>query len=67
MRAAVFERVGSTLTLKDIPEPKPAVGDAVILVLAVPILGYAKQIFSGALPYPNLMPLVPGSSVPNNY
>jgi NADPH:quinone reductase-like Zn-dependent oxidoreductase len=60
MRAAVLESIPSTLVLKEIPDPTPAAGDAVVKVLAVHVLSYAKHVFSGALPYENLLPLVPG-------
>ena len=60
MRAAVLESIGSPLVVKDIPDPQPAAGDAVLQVLAVPIVSCAKHVFSGALPYPSLVPLVPG-------
>jgi len=60
MRAAVLESIPSSLVIKEIPDPKPAAGDAVVKVLAVHVLSYAKQVFSGELPYPNLLPLVPG-------
>ena len=60
MRSVIFESVGSPIVLKDIPEPKAQAGDAVLQVLSTPILAYAKDIFSGELPYPCLVPLVPG-------
>ena len=62
MRAAVLERLGSLPVLKDVPDPQPSVGDAVIQVLAVPLVSYAKEIFLGTRQYPNLTPLIPGSS-----
>jgi hypothetical protein len=62
MRAAVLESIGSPVVLKDIPEPQPQAGDAVLTVLSTPILAYAKHIFSGQLAYPSLVPLVPGTS-----
>src|SRR6202035_5317689 len=65
MRAVVFESTNSPLAIKDLPDPQPAAGDAVLKVLAVPIQDYAKYIFSGALPYPNLLPLVPGATPSN--
>jgi alcohol dehydrogenase len=60
MRAAVLENVGSPLVLKHLPDPTPAAGDVVLKVLAVPVLNYAKEVFSGERQYPNLFPLVPG-------
>lgn len=64
MRAAVFESVGSPVVLKEIDEPQAQAGDAVLKVLSTPILAYAKHVFSGKLPYPSLVPLVPGTSHP---
>jgi len=60
MRAAVLENVGSQLIFKHLPDPTPAAGDAVLKVIAVPVLNYAKEVFSGDRAYPNLSPLVPG-------
>jgi alcohol dehydrogenase len=60
MRAAVLESVGSELVLTELPDPVTGAGDAILKVLAVPVLSYAKDVFSGARPYPNLVPLVPG-------
>lgn len=64
MRAVVFESTELPLAIKDLPDPQAAAGDAVLKVLAVPVLGYAKDVFSGALPCPSLLPLVPGPSQP---
>ena len=64
MRAAILESIGSTVVLKDIPEPQAQAGDAVLQVLSTPILAYAKHVFSGKLAYPFLVPLVPGPSLP---
>lgn len=59
MRAAVLEKIGSPLVVKDIPDPKPGAGDAVLKVLAVPVLSIARQL-AGSLPFPEV-PYVPGS------
>jgi hypothetical protein len=63
MRAVVLETKGSPIVLKEIPDPLPQAGDAVLEVIAVPVLSYAKHVFSGALPYPTLLPLVPGITI----
>jgi alcohol dehydrogenase len=60
MRAAVLESIGSSLVIQDLPDPKPGAGDAVLRVLAAPVLGYQKYILNGAMQYPNLFPFVPG-------
>jgi alcohol dehydrogenase len=62
MRAAVLEANATSLILKDIPEPTPGAGDAVLQVLAAPVASYSKDVFSGALPYPTLKPIVPGKN-----
>jgi D-arabinose 1-dehydrogenase-like Zn-dependent alcohol dehydrogenase len=67
MRAVVLESKGTPLLIKDIPEPTPNAGDAVLQVLSIPVLSYAKHFISGSLPYPTLLPLVPGITTSISY
>ncbi|MDI1492578.1 MAG: hypothetical protein OHK93_003792 [Ramalina farinacea] len=50
------------LHLRTIPTPTPGPGSAIIRVLAVPILTYAREIYNGSRNYPYPTPLVPGAS-----
>ena len=60
MKAALLKAFGQPLTLEDIPEPIPGAGDVLVRVVAAPVGWYAQEVFSGARPYPLLLPLAPG-------
>jgi alcohol dehydrogenase len=61
MKAAMLFKFGEALRIEEIPDPKPGPGDAVVQVLAVPVLGYMKDVLSGKRNYPLLLPLAPGT------
>ncbi len=60
MKAAMLKALGQPLTLEDIPEPVPGVGDVLVRVVAAPVGAYAQEVFSGERHYPLLLPLAPG-------
>jgi alcohol dehydrogenase len=60
MKAAMLKAIGQPLTVEDIPEPVPAAGEALVRVLATPVLVYAQEVFTGERDYPLVLPLVPG-------
>ncbi|KAF9920826.1 hypothetical protein FBU30_009226 [Linnemannia zychae] len=64
MKAAVYEGVkpsGPFLKISHLPAPVASNGDAVVKIVTARVLSYAKEIFSGTRPYPNILPMVPGS------
>ncbi|QBD75237.1 alcohol dehydrogenase [Ktedonosporobacter rubrisoli] len=60
MKAAILKTIGKPLGLEDIPEPLPGAGEALVRMLAAPVLAYAHEVFTGERNYPLLLPLVPG-------
>lgn len=60
MKAAILKAKGQPLTLEDIPEPTPGAGEALVRVLAAPVLTYAQEVFTGQRNYPLVLPLAPG-------
>lgn len=60
MKAAMFKAIGQPLVIEDIPEPTPSAGEALVRVLAAPVLSYAQEVFTGVRDYPLLLPLAPG-------
>ena len=60
-KALCQEAYGAPLTLRDLPTPKPTSGSAIIRVLAVPILSYAREIYNGSRKYAYPTPFVPGA------
>lgn len=60
MKAAMFKAIGQPLVIEDIPEPVPGAGEALVRVLAAPVLSYAQEVFTGVRDYPLLLPLAPG-------
>ncbi len=60
MKAAVLKSLSQPLSIEDISEPVPSAGEAVVRVLAAPVLSYANDVFTGKRDYPLLLPLVPG-------
>lgn len=62
MRAMVFEEVGQSLALRDLPQPKPGAGQLLVRVNACAICRTDLHIVDGELPNPKL-PLIPGHQV----
>jgi alcohol dehydrogenase len=60
MRAAILKAIGQPLTLEDVPEPVPGAGEALVRVLATPVLAYAQEVITGKRDYPLVLPLAPG-------
>ncbi len=60
MKAAVLEKFGSPLAVKEVPDPAAGPGQVIVDVVAAPVLSYASEVFSGARNYPLEPPVVPG-------
>ena len=60
MKAAVLRAFNTPLALEDLPDPQPGAGEAVVDVVAAPVLSYTNEVLSGARQYPLLLPLAPG-------
>ncbi|KAF2729812.1 NAD(P)-binding protein [Polyplosphaeria fusca] len=60
--ALVQEVYAEPLVLKTVPVPDPVHGAAVVNILKVPIISYAKQVYNGSRKYPYITPLIPGSN-----
>lgn len=61
MKAAILEKLGSPLVVRDIAEPIAGPGEAVVEVKAVRVLAYAGEVFSGVRRYLLELPIVPGA------
>ncbi|GGX95500.1 alcohol dehydrogenase [Litchfieldella qijiaojingensis] len=62
MRAMLFEKVGTPLTLQRIPRPRPRPGEVSIRVEACAVCRTDLHVVDGELPDPRL-PLVPGHEI----
>lgn len=60
MRAAVLKAWGSPLVVETVPDPTPGTGEVVVDVVATGVLGYAREVLSGARQYLLRLPVVPG-------
>ena len=60
MKAAVLERFGETLSIRELPDPEPGAGQVVVDVAAAGVLPYAKEVFDGTRRYLLGVPVVPG-------
>lgn len=60
MKAVLLENVGRQPTLTEVDEPTAGPGEAVVRVLAAPVISYAREVFDGSRGYPLVTPLVPG-------
>lgn len=52
MKAAVLERFGTPLVVREVPAPVVRSGEAVVEVIATGVLPYAAEVFSGGRHYP---------------
>lgn len=62
MRAAVLLERKPQLEVQDIADPVLTPGSAIVKVLAAPILPYLGEVMSGEMPYPLVLPIIPGTS-----
>jgi alcohol dehydrogenase len=60
MKAAVLERFGEPLVVREVPEPVAHGGEVLVEVLATCVLPYAAEVFGGVRRYPLEPPVVPG-------
>ena len=61
MRAAVLERFGSPLVVREQEDPEARGGEVLVRVLATCVLPYTAEVFSGRRRYPLVPPVVPGA------
>jgi alcohol dehydrogenase len=60
MRAAVLERFGEPLVVREVPDPVAGGGEVLVEVLAACVLPYAAEVFGGVRRYPLEPPVIPG-------
>ena len=60
MRAAVLERFGEPLVVREVPDPVAGGGEVLVEVLATCVLPYAAEVFGGVRRYPLEPPVIPG-------
>jgi len=60
--ALVQTTYAGPLELQTVPTPSALPGSAIIKILSVPVLSYAKEIFDGTRQYPYPTPFTPGPS-----
>lgn len=60
MKAAVLRAFNTPLVMEELPDPHPGAGEAVVDVVAAPVLSYTHEVLSGARQYPLLLPLAIG-------
>ena len=62
MKALFLEKVGEPIVLRDdLPDPVVRPGAAIVRILAVPVLSYAKQVHAGKQGYLLPTPFIPGN------
>ena len=61
MKAAVLNSFGSPLAIETLPDPVMGTGEAIVDVVAAPVLSYAGEVFSGARKYLLTLPVAPGA------
>lgn len=62
MQALVLKSISDPLTLETGPVPSPTIASAVVKILAVSVISYAREVFNGTRAYPFPKPVIPGSS-----
>jgi len=60
VKAAVLERFGERLVVREVPEPTAGGGEVLVEVLATCVLPYAADVFGGVRRYPLEPPVIPG-------
>lgn len=61
MKAAIFEQMGESPVIGEVPDPVPQAGDVVVDVTAAPVLAYAHEVFDGTRPMLFELPFIPGT------
>lgn len=61
MKAAVLKAFGSPLVVEEVPEPVLGTGEVIVEVVAVGVLAYAGEVYSGQRRYLMGLPMIPGS------
>lgn len=61
MQAAILEKLGAPLVLREVPEPVAGPGEVVVEIKAARVLSYIGEVFSGKRPYLLELPIVPGA------
>lgn len=62
MKALVLRSTSEPLTIDTVPISEPTIGSAVVRILAMTVLSYARNVYNGKRNYPFPMPLIPGAS-----
>lgn len=60
MKAAVLKSLGAPLAIENVPDPVLGTGEAIVDVVAAPVLSYADEVFDGSRKYPLVLPMIPG-------
>lgn len=60
MKAAILKTFGSPLTVETLPDPILGTGEVIVDLMAMGILPYAKEVFSGDRKYLLNLPVAPG-------
>ncbi|KAI8582335.1 hypothetical protein K450DRAFT_228512 [Umbelopsis ramanniana AG] len=62
MKAAVLNERKVELDVQEYPDPVLTPGSAIVKVLAAPVVHHYTAVFSGEIPFPLVLPLIPGCS-----
>ncbi|KAG2187174.1 hypothetical protein INT44_004846 [Umbelopsis vinacea] len=62
MKAAVLNERKVELDVQEYPDPVLTLGSAIVKVLAAPVVHHYTAVFSGDIPFPLVLPLIPGCS-----
>lgn len=62
MKALVLKSSSEAPTVETVPTPQPAIGGAVVRILAANVISYMRDIYNGKRKYPYPTPLIPGTS-----
>ena len=60
MKAAVLNAFATPLIVTQVPDPAIGTGEAIVDVVATPVLSHAGEVFSGARKYLLPTPVIPG-------
>jgi len=60
MKAAVLKSFGSPLVIEDVPEPTIGTGEVIVEMVAMRVLSYMNEVFSGERNYALDLPIIPG-------
>ena len=62
MKAAVLNERKVELDVQEYPDPVLTPGSAIVKVLAAPVVHHYTSVFSGEIPFPLVLPFIPGCS-----